>query len=242
MTDMEAIRLRRSRRSYSGPLEAAKADALREMAQSISEETGLLIRLMEDSGDMFGGFSKSYGMFKGVNSFFVLAGDENDENLLEKAGYYGQKLVLHATKLGYGTCWVGGTFDRHTIAYTLAEGQRLVGVITVGPTPEKQPFRERLIYSVARRSGKKPEEMFTAQGEAPAWFLEGVRAAAKAPSAINRQPVHFKWDGKAATAAVADNSSYERIDLGVAKLHFELAACGKFALGNGANFTKNEET
>lgn len=51
-------------------------------------------------------------MFSGVNSYFAMAGRRADLCLREKVGYWGEKLVLEATRLGLGTCWVGGTFDR----------------------------------------------------------------------------------------------------------------------------------
>ena len=87
------------------------------------------------------------------------------------------------------------------------------------------------------RRTKTAEQMFTASGPPPGWFMAGVPAAALAPSAMNRQPVTFCWKDDRATATVPDSTPMEKVDLGVAKLHFELAANGRFEWGNGGAFT-----
>lgn len=66
-----------------------------------------------------------------------------------------------------------------------------------------------------------------------------MRAVQKAPSAVNRQPVVFTYKGGIVTALVENTvGDGFALDLGIAKLHFELGAGGgTWAFGNGAEFT-----
>ncbi len=239
MTDLEAIALRTSRRAYTGRLDKEQLRALQDTAAKMSLQCGLSIRVMEDGAEAFGGITKSYGMFSGVHSLVVLAGKETDPDLFEKAGHCGERLVLDATKMGLGTCWVGGTFDRRRLAQNLPAGQRLVAVITAGPAKEQKGFVEKTVRRFTGDHNRPPEMFYTADVAAPPeWFMAGVAAAARAPSAVNRQPVRFRLENGAVSATVPGEQTYELIDLGIAKLHFEIAAGGRFAWGNGAVFEK----
>ncbi len=241
MTDLEAIDLRISRRSFKGQMPEEAMKQIKELVQQVNEQSGLAFRFLHHGATVFGGISKSYGLFSGVGSLLVLAGKNNDENLLERIGYYGERLVLEATKLGLGTCWVGGTFDKDRLGQALPPEEKLVAVIPIGPVKEKRSLSEGFIRGLMHRKSKQPQDLYTADGTPPAWFLQGVEAALKAPSAINRQPVRFTWKDEVVTAGVDGEPEHQLIDLGIAKLHFEIGAGGKFALGNGGTFTKNNQ-
>lgn len=47
-----------------------------------------------------------YGKFENVKNYIAIVGNKNDQ---EKAGYYGEKIVLKCQKLGLNTCWVAMT-------------------------------------------------------------------------------------------------------------------------------------
>ena len=135
---VSAIHQRISRRSYlPAPIEEEKLAVLKEEIEKANQESGLTITFLEDGSEAFDGV-KSYGMFSGVRSLIVLKGWEETEHLREKAGYYGERLVLAATALGLGTCWVGGTYDQRSCLCHLAEGERLVCVASIGHTPEER--------------------------------------------------------------------------------------------------------
>lgn len=246
MTDLEAIHLRYSRRSYRDiPISAADLDILQAALVRCNKESGLNIQLIEDGSSAFKGLLKSYGMFSGVRSFIALVGKPEDTNLKEKAGYYGELLVLEATKLGLGTCWVGGTYDRKHCPCTIGEEEALVSVITVGYALEKQDFREKLIYKLTHRKSKPLAEFYTADAKVPDWFLSGMEAVRKAPSAVNAQPVRAKYHNNGrVTLFVKDPGQYRLVDLGIAKLHFETGAkgcptgalSGSFGFGNPSEF------
>ncbi len=66
--------------------------------------------------------------------------------------------------------------------------------------------------------------------EPPAWFARGIEFSLLAPTAVNQQKFHFDLldDGADAEGvrvkATTGLGSYTDIDLGIAKLHFELGA------------------
>ncbi len=54
------------------------------------------------------------------------------KNKGEELGYYGQKIVLEAQKLGLNTCWASGTYSKDADAYDIDRGEKLFAVIAVG--------------------------------------------------------------------------------------------------------------
>jgi hypothetical protein len=121
----------------------------------------------------------------------------------------------------------------------LKKGESIVCAITVGNVPPKPSAKERFIHRLTHRNSKTVEQMYTADDSVPAWFLSGMEAVQKAPSAINRQPVMFSYKNGVVTASVEDiNGEGFAFDLGIAKLHFEIGAGGgMWEFGNGAAFT-----
>lgn len=238
MTDLEAIDLRVSRRNFTGQMPDDTVQTLKEMVQQSNLQSGLSFRFLHHGATVFGGVTKSYGLFSGVGSLLVLAGNAKEENLLERIGYYGERLVLETTKMGLGTCWVGGTFNKDRLAGALPPEEKLASVIPIGPVKDKRGFTEGVLRGMMHRKNRKPKDLYTADTTPPQWFLQGIEAVLKAPSAINRQPVRFSWQNGVATAWVEAESEFQLIDYGIAKLHFELGAGGKFEAGNKAVFVK----
>ena len=62
--------------------------------------------------------------------------------------------------------------------------------------------------------------------DTPQWFVDGCKAALLAPTAINQQKFRFEYAGGNSVVAKRGFSlvGYTRIDLGIAKLHFEIGA------------------
>lgn len=239
MTTMEAIDRRISRRTYTGALPPHDADVLEAMMESLNQKHGLTFRLVRNDAALFGGFLINYGMFTGVRSLFLAAGPEGDPHLRERVGHAGQQLVLEATKRDLGTCWVGATFDRKKIARYIGAGREVACVIPVGPVSDPRGMKERLVWRMNHLTGDSL--IWRSMGTPPPWFLPGVRAAALAPSANNRLPARFLYTGSGVMVKVPDDTPLQRIDLGIAKLHFELGAGGRFPLGNPAKFRQNTD-
>lgn len=234
MTDLEAIDLRHSRRGYLGtPIVKESIAELKKAIELYNKSSGLSVQFIENGREAFQGFSLGYGMFSGIRSYFAMVGKTSDVHLQEKAGYYGERLVLLATRLGLGTCWVGGTFNKSRCSCTIREDESLVLLITVGNVEEKKGFKENAIYKLAHRGTKPIEKMYDSDTAVPDWFLEGMKAVQKAPSAVNLQPVFFHFKQGEVTAEVKDTTHLQQVDLGIAKAHFEIGAGrGRFELGN----------
>ncbi|MCP5454024.1 MAG: nitroreductase family protein [Spirochaetaceae bacterium] len=214
MMDMiEAMAARHSVRSYTdAPIEGAVLEALTASIAEVNRASGLAVELSLDGGKAFANLLGRYGKFEGVRGLFVIKGRKS-KDLGLRAGYWGERLVLEATALGLGTCWVGGTYSKRGVA--VGPGEELVCVVTVGyAAAPGRPHRTKTI------------EAFVQGGIAgkPAWFVSGVEAAMLAPTALNQQKFSFALDGDVVDARVSGLGVMTDIDLGIAKLHFELGA------------------
>ena len=150
MTVQEAISARHSVRTYlTKPVEPAIVNALRAEIRACNAEGGLHIQLVMNEPMAFRGFFAHYGKFRGVCNYIVLAG-KRAKDLDERAGWFGERLVLLAQTLGLNTCWVGLTFSKAVArrSYVLAPDERLVCVIAFGygaeqgEAHESRPMRE----------------------------------------------------------------------------------------------------
>jgi hypothetical protein len=71
--------------------------------------------------------------------------------------------------------------------------------------------------------GKAIEDLCRVQGDMPGWFRRGMEAAQLAPTAINQQKFFFELKDNTVKAA-ASFGPYSKVDLGIAKYHFEIGA------------------
>lgn len=213
MDMMEAMEQRHSVRNYEE--KAIEGEALRQLEEAIracNQESGLHIQLVRNEPKAFSGMMARYGKFSGVTNYVAMIGKKGPE-LDELCGYYGEKIVLKAQTLGLCTCWTAMTYKKIPGAFTIGPGEKLAIVIAIGYGKTKgTPHRS-----------KAPGDVSEGSGGAPDWFKKGVEAALLAPTAMNQQKFRFTWaDGK--VAAKAGMGFYTKIDLGIAKCHFELGA------------------
>ncbi len=217
MTLLEAIENRHSVRKYiDKPIPKELADSLQTRVDAVNKEGNLHIQLITNEPKAFKG-KFAYGVFKGVSNYFAVVGPDAD-GLKERAGYYGEQLVLQAQQLGLNTCWVGLTYNNIKDAYQKSDNEKLVCMIALGYGD--QPGRSHKAKTIGQVSN--------AAADTPQWFIRGVESALKAPTALNQQKFHFEYisPNKVRTTkkfSLLDHS-YTETDLGIAKLHFELAA------------------
>ena len=214
MTELEAIYARHSVRRYTGrPICGEAEEQLRQEIDRCNEKSGLKIQLITDEPEAFGSILAHYGLFKGVRNYIAIVGRESEE-LAEKAGYYGERIVLKAQMLGLNTCWVAATYSKRKSRIAVAEGEKVVCVIAVGyGATQGRPHRNQPMKSLCRVE-REP---------APDWFYRGVEAAMLAPTAVNRQQFCFTWAGDGVTAR-ATAGGLALLDLGIVKYHFEIGA------------------
>ena len=234
----DAIHKRQSRRKYiSKAMEHECVEMLQSTIDAFRKADNVKMQLVLNNGDAFNGFRKSYGLLSGVQNYIALIARSDDVLTMEKLGYYGECLVLQATNMGLGTCWVAG-FDRSSCEADLQENEQVVCAITVGYAPEMLSTKERAIRWGTHKKTKSVEQMYISDTPPPEWFIKGMKAVQKAPSAVNRQPVVFAYENGKVSAAVDDILGESKaFDLGIAKLHFELGAGGgNWKFGNGGAY------
>jgi len=245
MTLEEAILERRSRRQYLGtPLDGAVVTELQAQIDTYNKPGSFRMVFVTGDGKGFNGFLKSYGMLAGVNDYIGLIADQRDETAVEQLGYYGELIMLHAVSLGLGTCWVGGSFRKSDMPFMRGETEQLVCTITIGNVAEENSFRERVMRRITHRKTKRVIDLYEAEGNVPEWFIQGMEAVQRAPSAMNKQPVQFTYKDGVVGASLGKRGdglygTMTVLDLGIAKLHFELGAGGgTWSFGDGGVFRR----
>ncbi|MDO4537331.1 MAG: nitroreductase family protein [Coriobacteriales bacterium] len=239
---IDALSQRISCRAFiDKPVEDEKTELLREEMGRINAACGLSFQLF---GKHEGKLELNSRMFSSqAPCYLAYVGPQTDQGK-ELVGYFGEHLVLLATSLGLGTCWVAGTFNRKTVEARVAGDEFLHDVIPFGYAPEKMPFKVRAIRSsIRKRSRSLPSFLPDADwDQVPAWVRAGIQAVAEGPSAVNAQPVSFGWNGDALSIRLTKHKlGLEETDLGIAKYNFELAAraaghTGHWQWGDGAQF------
>lgn len=204
----------------------------------------------------------TYGFIKNPPAFIIGTSSEGPL-ALEDFGYRMEMVILYLTSLGLGTCWLGGTFTRSAFAQKIAASRQeiLPAVCSLGyPFQEdplatdfgKQPIisRERLPWGALFFDEQFGNPLAIENSGAYATPLEMVRLA---PSASNKQPWRILRQGRnwhfylqrtkgyreMAMGRFTGIADVQRIDMGIAMCHFELAAkdsglCGKWVMDTKA--------
>ena len=227
----EAIEARHSVRAYKDqPLSEDVVKVLEDEVAIINKEGSLHIQLILNEPKAFQGTLAKYGKFRNVKNYLVMAGKQA-EDLDERVGYYGERLVLLAQTLGLNTCWVGLSYSKVPGTYVLDEGEKIVCYIAIG-YGETQGVSHKIktVEQVSRSAVRTLGSSKNASDITPSWFKKGVEAALLAPTAVNQQKFSFEYvgmeDGRHQVRAKKGFSliGYTQIDLGIAKYHFEIGA------------------
>lgn len=249
----ELINLRYSCRRYqAAPIEEKKRLALEKMIDELTPgpfdgpSRFLLAAISAQSPQSMRGLG-TYGQIHGKPGF-IIGATRQAEKELEDFGYRMEWLVLSATDLGLGTCWLGGSFTRSGFdrEISIAGEEYIPAVISVGNAADGG----RLVDSAVRKTigGTKRlnwevlffEKQFgtplTSQTAGEYTIpLEMVRLG---PSASNKQPWRIIKDGDYWHFYLQRTPGYrtsflqqllhvkdiQRVDMGIAMSHFELSA------------------
>jgi nitroreductase len=206
----ETILQRFSCRTYR-PVPLAEADRalLSERARSLTEGplgNRLRFRLAastEESADALKGLG-TYGFIRGASAFVVGAVSPGERHL-EDYGYGLEQLVLFATSLGLGTCWLGGSFTRSSFSRAVEATwqERVPAVAAVGVIPDLEAARGGIIRRRVGADLRLPWErlFFDAAFGVPLSradagdFAEPLEMLRRGPSASNKQPWRVVRDG-----------------------------------------------
>ena len=211
MTTIEAIQKRHSVRRYTGQsVENAVLEALQAEVAACNVESGMNTRLVIDDPETLNGFLAKR-MFPGAKNYIVLVGNES-ASLEEKAGYFGERIVLKAQQLRLNTCWAA-MLSKKAYAAKLGKDESIAIII---------PFGYGVTPGVSRKT-KPMEALCKTDGDMPDWFRSGMEAAMLAPTARNQQKFLFTLQG-GKVKAESTGGSLSKIDLGIVKYHFEIGA------------------
>ena len=211
MDKWELMRARHSVRSYlDRPIEQDKREILERAVGEVNAEAGVRVQVFVEEPEAFDANASHYGMFSGCRNYFAMVGPKEAD---EAIGYYGEKLVLLAQELGLNTYWVALTFKKNKVQVAVDREEKLHVVIALGyGATQGVPHKSRAVTEVSNLTEDSPQ-----------WFKDGMEAALLAPTAINQQKFSFTQKGSTVRARTK-LTFYGRMDLGIAKYHFELGA------------------
>jgi nitroreductase len=231
----QTIARRQSRRLYearpASPATLEQLDRLCREFKPFPAARAVLVPAPEE--EVFRGILGHYGKIKGAPAFIAFLGQAESPYLYERVGYLGEGIILEATRLGLGTCWVGGFFRQEVAARLVGAhpSEKVVAVTPVGYATDRWSAEEKLMTGFGRNHRRKPlAELVTGLDQScwPNWVKVALEAARLAPSAMNRQPWRFEVGENTITVAVDNlHDTYnipKRLDCGIAMLHLEVGA------------------
>lgn len=208
---LKLIKERHSVRQYKDkPIEEEKRKVLNDLIAEINNASGLNIQACFDEKEAFDTFMARYGKFENVKNYIVLIGKKGQD---EQIGYFGEKLVLKVQELGMNSCWVALTYGKKKTKVSANKGEKIYCTLAIGYGKHR---------GVVHKT-KTLQQVSNASEQTPEWFKNGVECALLAPTAMNQQKFRFVFDnGK--VKAKAGTGFYTKVDLGIAKYHFEIGA------------------
>lgn len=239
----DTVKARRSVRSYQErPIPSDAKEKIRNYMAGLNNpfSVDVSFHLLEKESSADGEKLGTYGVIKGASDF-VGASVAPGELALEALGYSFEQLILYITSLGFGTCWLGGTFERSgfSAAMKLKKGDLFPAISPFGYSQEKR----RMMDSMARWFAKSDQRLdwsklffkddfshslSSEEAGAYAFPLEMLRLA---PSAANKQPWRIIKTPRAyhfyEARSMKDNKheiDIQRTDVGICACHFHMAA------------------
>ena len=201
-----------------------------------NEEAGFYL-VEKDQKLMNGDKLGDYGIFKNPCNF-IIGKIKHSPLAFESYGYLMERIVLKATELDLGTCWLGYFNKQYFPEIKLNSDEIFPAAVIIGYPGKKQTVRERLMrFAAGAGKRKNPDELFfldnaltplnsdSAGGEY-SLPLELLRLA---PSSGNTRPWRIVRERDKNTFHFFKKiikNAYEKkklhnIDLGIAMYHFE---------------------
>jgi hypothetical protein len=189
----------------------------------------------------------TYGLIKNPAGF-ILGSAERGKHHLEDYGYELEAVILHATDLRLNTCWLGGNFTKSSFSKRIgARGDETVpAVASIGYGVERICTEDPLRLKVRSDTRLDWGQLFFLNDlatplskEAAAEYGVPLDMVRRAPSGHNYQPwrvikedlqFHFHlqrtrgYGPGSPTFMLLGVSDLQRLEIGIAMCHFELAA------------------
>lgn len=186
----------------------------------------------------------TYGLISGAQEFIVGACEKENHNMnWENYGCLLELIILAATDLGLGTCWLGGFFNHDLFSTKInCDQNEVIPAITPIGYPKDRRLKEKLIRRAVKAKSRKPwdkiffhKDFNTLLNQQEigkfATLLEMVRLG---PSAGNKQPWRIMKEENENIfhfyVAISDSKirslyrKFIKLDIGIAVCHFDLSA------------------
>jgi len=191
---------------------------------------------LNDSNNENGQKIGTYGLIKNVPAFVGGACEDKLESIVD-FGFCFENLILSLTKIGYDTCWLGGTFKRSDYRRLLLKNEIIPAISPVGHRANKRSFAERAIRTSTKPLNRLDNSLLFKNYEDELLFdmseesimsqcLDLVRIG---PSASNKQPWRLYIDGNNIHFYLERTNNYpsksigydiQALDIGIALNHF----------------------
>jgi hypothetical protein len=190
----------------------------------------------------------TYGFIKGATGF-IIGATKDAENGLEDFGFLMERIILLATDLDLGTCWLGGSFTKSTFAAKIRAGnaELVPAVAAVGYMADRRSTVDTITRIVASSHKRLLWEQIFFDSDFGVPLLRGtagdyavpLEMVRLGPSAYNRQPWrilrrdsawHFYlqrpkgYRERKVSRISWSVADMQRLDMGIAMCHFELTA------------------
>lgn len=235
------IRQRHSVRTFSGlAMDSRMEDAVRTLIAGMSNPFGAnpTVKAVA-TGPTSIKAPGTYGVIKNARNYLLMAYGEGQTDALA-AGYAMERIVLGATALGLGTCWMGGTFKSGDFSRmaTFPDNVKLKIIIPIGIPAEKPRLMERIGKKLMGSTGRRPFGTMFFNGDFSTPLLPTPMAAGEAlemmrlaPSSLNSQPWRAVADG-AYIHFYQKDGKFSTLDCGIGLCHFALTMEAQGACGN----------
>jgi nitroreductase len=246
---LAAIRQRVSVRSYGDrliePLLLEQLLALSGTADRLTDVSPriVLVSGVERTRRILTTMIGSYGLIQNPPHLLVGVMPEESDLARLDLGYVLEQVVLEATRLGLGTCWIAASYDarRAGAAVDLAPGEVAAAVCALGYPAQGRwgRFHNRTVRRLVSAHRRKPltEIVFSrhwgerwSPEEADPALVAVLEYARLAPSAVNRQPWRFIVGPDHVTLVL---TRLAPIDGGIVMAHVALASA---ALGHAGEW------
>ncbi len=178
-----------------------------------------------------------YGVIRGNKTYLMGFTEDSPESRLNY-GYVMQKIVLKATQLGLGTCWVGYFDHNYFNDLNVADSKKIPGLVIIGHAAEKGSLPERIMrYAVGASNRLQWDKLFfdfntgkALEIEESGEYKHSLEMLRLAPSSSNSQPWRVFLDKEKAEfhlykkpkSVIYEKMGMHELDLGIAMCHFEI--------------------
>jgi nitroreductase len=252
-TFRETIRVRHSTRRYADRsvpddvlahlLEcAARAPHLTDVPPRVTAVNG-----RERVGRILARYLGVYGLVQGAPHLLVGLIPEDSDRAWLDLGYVLEQVVLEATRLGFSTCWMTGSYHPERAADEVERGPDEVVAATVALGYAREDplarFHDGAIRRLVAAHRRRPLEEIVFAGKwgvpwspvgADPALVEVLECARLAPSAENRQPWRFVVEEGTKWRLHLFLTGPSPIDAGIGMAHVALAAA---EVGRGGHWT-----